>query len=347
MKITFILPGRTSSGGVRCISIIGQQLLDRGHQVRILSRRATQTFRTRCRSLQSRWLYHAAPEWIRQFEGVVEDFTDIAQCTFQQDEILIAVGMAECAELDRCTWLPNLKIQYLHGSTPFSPELVKRALSLPYPKIVVASYLQDLVEVTGRRGNVIAVIHNGVDPQEYFCSVCESERDGVGMIYGNHPVKGPETTFQVIDRLLHLRPGVPIRVFSTDRRPRRIPASMYCRNPTLQRAREIYSRSLVWIIPSVSEGFALPILEAMACGCVVVATDCGGPRDIIKNGVNGFLVPVGDVAGIVSRVQLLLNDVELRSSIRIQAKETVRWFSWSRCVTRLENILESSVQAFA
>jgi glycosyltransferase involved in cell wall biosynthesis len=101
----------------------------------------------------------------------------------------------------------------------------------------------------------------------------------------------------------------------------------------------------VWIVASLSEGFPAPVLEAMACGCVVVATDCGGPRDIIEDGLNGFLVPVGDVDAIVSRVQLLLDDVAMRNQMRLRAQETVRHLTWDKCVAELEHSLKSMVDA--
>ncbi|MFZ0300338.1 MAG: glycosyltransferase family 4 protein [Candidatus Sulfotelmatobacter sp.] len=252
--------------------------------------------------------------------------------------------MAECAQLGVLDSLPNPKVQYLHGSTPLSPQRVDKALSLPFPKIVVASYLKDLVESRGRSEDVLAVIHNGVDPGDYFASVPQSKRDGIGTIFASDEVKDPKTILQVLDRLARVRPEVPLRVFSTECRPKQILASNYLRHPTLEQAREIYSRSLVWIVASRSEGFSMPVLEAMACGCGVVATDCGGPKDIIEDGVNGFLVPTGDVDAIVSRAQLLLTDTGLRNRMQLQAQETVKRFTWEKCVSELESALHLVAQ---
>jgi glycosyltransferase involved in cell wall biosynthesis len=339
MKIAFILPGRGSSGGVRCVSLVAKGLRNRGHLVRLLCRKSERTFRDWARTIQGRLLYSAAPDWIQQFDGPVDDFEDLSRFCFEPDEILVAIGMAECAQLGTLDSLPNPKIQYLHGSTPFAPKQVDKVLSLRYPKIVVASYLKELVESRGHGEDVWAVIHNGIEPGDYFCSTPESQRDGVGTIYASHLAKDPETILEVLDRLAKTASETPIRVFSTDRRPKQIPSRSYWRQPTLEHAREIYSRSLVWIVASRSEGFAIPVLEAMACGCVVVATDCGGPRDIIEDGVNGFLVPVGDVDAIVSRVQLLLKDAAMRNQIRLRAQETVRHFTWDKCVSQLERAL--------
>lgn len=345
MKLVFILPGTINSGGVRVISVIGQSLLDRGHEVRLLYRTPDLTISDRVRNITLELLYWRSPNWINQFRGRIDSFCDLDRCRFDADEIIVAVGMAECSRLDLLHSLPNPKVQYLHGSTPYAPDLVTKVLKMSLPKIVVSSYLQELIQERGRGEEVVAIVHNGIDTHEYFCSSPESERDGVGTIYGQHAVKGPETVIAALDRLAALQPEVPLRVFSTDRRPKQISRRIYSRNPTLQRARDLYSRSLVWILGSQSEGFPAPVLEAMACGCAVVATDCGGPRDIIQNGVNGFLVPVGDPGAIVDRVQLLLGDASLRNSMQKRGQETVRRFTWDKCVTELETALELATHA--
>lgn len=339
MKIAFILPGIESSGGVRCVSLVAKRLRDRGHAVRLLYRKPRRTLRDWARVIQRQLFHRSAPDWVRQFDGPVEAFEDLSQFNFDPDEILVAVGMAECAQLDRVSSLPNLKVQYLHGSTPLAPQLVEKALSLRYPKIVVASYLKELVESRGHGEDVVAVIHNGIDLSDYFCSARESERDAVGTIYGSHPVKGPETIFGALSQLASVKPETPIRVFSTERRPKQIQSGSYWRHPTLELAREIYSKSLVWIVASRSEGFSIPVLEAMACGCVVVSTDCGGPKDLIEDGANGFLVPVGDADAIVSRVRSLLDDATLRKQMQRRALETVKRFTWDKCVDELESTL--------
>jgi glycosyltransferase involved in cell wall biosynthesis len=70
----------------------------------------------------------------------------------------------------------------------------------------------------------------------------------------------------------------------------------------------LYSKAYAAINFSHSESFSLTCLEASAHGLAVVATSCGGPEEIIEDGVTGFLVPVGDVEAMAKRMADLLRD---------------------------------------
>jgi glycosyltransferase involved in cell wall biosynthesis len=338
MRIAFILPGRGVSGGVRVTCSMATRLRDRGHHVRILCKNGHGAL-DRCKAIRDRIFYSNAHGWLARFVGPIDSFRDLESCRFEEDELIVAVGMAMSAEMERLKFLPNAKVQYIHGATPWAPELMRKALSIPLPKIIVASYLRQIIESVGR-GEIAALIHNGIDRDEYFRSFPE-QRDGVGLIYSSHMAKDPATTLGVIENLSRAHPAVPIRIFGADRRPSEINARIYRRYPSLEEARRIYCRSQVWVMVSRSEGFAMPVLEAMACGCCVVATDCGGPRDMIVDGENGFLVKVGDTREIVKKIELLLADEELRRRMQDQAEQTVRKFNWESSIDKLEATLVS------
>jgi glycosyltransferase involved in cell wall biosynthesis len=70
----------------------------------------------------------------------------------------------------------------------------------------------------------------------------------------------------------------------------------------------IYREADVVVFPTVNDAFGLVILEAMACGVPVIATEHSGARDIITDGVDGFIVPARDPAAIAERLEVLLAD---------------------------------------
>lgn len=97
-----------------------------------------------------------------------------------------------------------------------------------------------------------------------------------------------------------------------------------CRlNGSLPDVREAYLSSSVFVLPSRFEGFGLVIIEAMSCGLPVVTFDCeNGPRSIISDGKDGFLMPPFDVDAFAQRLIALTNDGELRRKIGAEARQS-------------------------
>jgi glycosyltransferase involved in cell wall biosynthesis len=82
---------------------------------------------------------------------------------------------------------------------------------------------------------------------------------------------------------------------------------------------EIISKATVFVLPSRSEGVPRVILEAMAAGVPVVASDAGGIPSVVRHGESGFVVPVGDIGALETRLRQLLSDRQLRDSMGAKA----------------------------
>jgi glycosyltransferase involved in cell wall biosynthesis len=75
---------------------------------------------------------------------------------------------------------------------------------------------------------------------------------------------------------------------------------------------ELLARSDVFVLSSRSEGFPVSILEAMAAGLPVVATDVGGVAEAVEDGETGFLVPAADSEALAGALERLVSDADLR-----------------------------------
>jgi glycosyltransferase involved in cell wall biosynthesis len=92
---------------------------------------------------------------------------------------------------------------------------------------------------------------------------------------------------------------------------------------------------------SRAEGMPGAQIQAMACGLPVVATDCEfGPREVIRDGENGYLVPVGDANALAARVLLLLGDDALRAKLAHAATRSVARFEAVAAMQGYEAALE-------
>lgn len=101
-----------------------------------------------------------------------------------------------------------------------------------------------------------------------------------------------------------------------------------------------YERADVYVSPSVwDEPLGLTILEAMAAGTPVVATKKGGMLSVIKDGENGFFVRARNSKEIAEKVNMLLENDELREKVAKNAKETVvNNFTWEKIASQFEEI---------
>ena len=87
-------------------------------------------------------------------------------------------------------------------------------------------------------------------------------------------------------------------------------------NSSLVDVESEYLRSSILVQPSRTEGFGLVLVEAMACGLPVVAFDCeNGPRSLITDGEDGFLIPAFDVVLFSERLITLMSDEKLRAKM--------------------------------
>jgi glycosyltransferase involved in cell wall biosynthesis len=108
----------------------------------------------------------------------------------------------------------------------------------------------------------------------------------------------------------------------------------------------IFAALDIYVCASDTEGFSNVLLEALACGKPVIATDVGGNPEIIEHGENGFLVSPRSPNSIASAVEILINDSGKRSIMGLHGRELVKQkFSIEHMVAEHEQLYASFVPA--
>jgi glycosyltransferase involved in cell wall biosynthesis len=97
------------------------------------------------------------------------------------------------------------------------------------------------------------------------------------------------------------------------------------------------ARAKILLHASEAEGLPGALIQSMACGTPVVSTDCDfGPREVIASGRDGFLVQVGDAAGLADRALQLLGDDHLASSFAQAARSSSQKFTTAAALARYQ-----------
>ena len=87
-----------------------------------------------------------------------------------------------------------------------------------------------------------------------------------------------------------------------------------------------YSQGSILVLPSLEEGLAFVLPQAMAWGLPVIASTNTGAEDLIEDGVEGFIVPIRDPAMIRSRIEWMIDNPRRREEMGVAARQRVNGF---------------------
>jgi glycosyltransferase involved in cell wall biosynthesis len=354
LRINWILPTPGLSGGIRAVRMLSEHLAQRGHGVTIACPRPggvrpplwpPRTFArwaARQRRLRGREKHH--------FEGSNLRLIEVAEASVRardvpDADVTIATfwkTMEWIAQWPESKGLKAYFVQHYEVHVG-DPERVRATYRQPSLKLVVSTWLKRLLaEDFGILG--ATVIPCGNDWSQFNSAPRgKADRPTVGFMYARTLWKGAETAIEAIRMVQAELPEVRILCFGAEpvARPHELPAGAeFHLRPSQAEIPKIYAQCDCWILPSTTEGFGLPGLEAAACRCPVVSTRCGGPEDYLRHGESGFFVDVGNPVQMATRVLdvLRMSDDRWRQMSE-HAYRIAREFDWERSAGILEKTL--------
>jgi glycosyltransferase involved in cell wall biosynthesis len=219
-----------------------------------------------------------------------------------------------------------------------------------------------------RREDKFITIHNGVDVKQFAPGAPNRERirafgfraeDIVITVSARvEALKGQRYVIEACARLHHLLPRLQI-VFAGDivegayhraciQRAHELGVTKHVHFPGhVENIGQLLQDTDILVLPSIEgEAFPRAVLEAMASGIPVVATDCGGTREAVENNVCGFVVQPTDSTEMARRIAILSEDSILRSRMgRAGRKIAVERFGIERNVTRTVDVYRKIIQS--
>jgi glycosyltransferase involved in cell wall biosynthesis len=212
----------------------------------------------------------------------------------------------------------------------------------------VAAYLVREVGVPAAR---VVTIYNCVDPERFGRDGIQPPGTGVfGMVARLNPEKDHRTLIEAFRRVRARRPGARLvlagdgperaAIVALVRELRLEPSVELCGR--LADVRDVLRRLDVYVQASQVEGLPVAVLEAMASGLPVVASDVGGNAEAVEGGVTGLLVPRRDPEAMAGAMDRLLTDVTMRLEMGRAGRARVQaLFSTEAMLQETEGLLRA------
>lgn len=99
----------------------------------------------------------------------------------------------------------------------------------------------------------------------------------------------------------------------------------------------------IFVLPTLSEGFGIVYIEAMASGLPIVTTKIMGVNELVEDGKNGFLVDTKNPEQIAEKIKVLISDKKLTEEISMANKKKATKYSWDRIVSKIEKVYKQSI----
>lgn len=344
MKIVFVFPYNTWGGAFRSTYVLGNKLIERGHDVEILFpfvplRNGQRIWTIKFARyfvwgiLRSLIRFKKIPFKVNAKVRFVPTFTD----TFMPNADVIVANhwntVEYVADLNPDKGRKFLYIRDVEQWADYYDQELA-AFRLPLKKIAVAKWIKEFLWDT-QRIEIDHVVENGTEWERFTVKdKLQNKKPTILMCYATHPMKDMDTGIKVLRRIKQMHPDVRIQLFGFPSKPKLKFDFKYFHRPTGEDLKNLYGDSEIYFCPSIQEGYHNPPREAMSARCAIVATNVGCIPDLGKDGENMFVVSPHDEDGMVEAISALITDPKLRINFGQNALEAIKLSSWDDKVNK-------------
>jgi glycosyltransferase involved in cell wall biosynthesis len=282
------------------------------------------------------WTQFIFPFYAKKYDLIIA-LTEYDACIFLRNQLLIVHNTVPFL-------FPNLPTKYKFYTYKLLPRVLKKCKKIVTVSNVLKKELVELFKVASEKN---FVIYEGVDFKKFFKAdknevlnfkeKYQINKDFVLAVGHSHPIKnfsGVVEAFQIVRKKYKIKlviAGLTGKKVVQDR------DIIYVGHIPNDKLYILYSAAKCFIFPTLHEGFGLPPLEAMACGCPVVVSDKGSLPEVC--GDAAVYVNPYDPQSIAEGILKVLIDENLRQNLIQKGYQQVKKFSWEQSVKKFLEVL--------
>jgi len=356
MKINFILPGITVGGGVRVIFEYANNLVKRGHKVKIIypgkikpGNNFVWPIEAKLRQLKYYWqmeiLKETEADWF-PLRAKLLRVPSLDAKYIPSAEVVVATAVETAPWVAKLPLECGAKFYFIQGYETWAMPAAKvhATYKLPMTKIVIASWLKRLIlKKTGER--VEGPITNGINLKQFKNpkKIYHQPRRLL-MVYSPLKIKGFKDGLKAYHLAKQQYPDLKLMILSAYPKNSQVPdEATFYHNPPQSQLKRIYSNADIFVSPSHSEGCQLPPMEAAACQTAVVATRVGGIPDYTLPNQTALVVPPKNPKALARAILKLLKDEPLLKDISKAGYQHIKQYSWGKATRKLEKVFKENL----
>lgn len=357
MKITFVLPTLCLTGGIRVVSIFAERLRKRGHEVFVISVPHRQpSLRQQVKSLLRGRGWIATPENEPSFfdnldleHKITDRYRPVEDKDVPDADVIVATWWETAEWVAKLSPSKGAKAYFLqhHEVFDYLPQgRVEATWMLPMHKITISQWLVDLAR-TKYGDRQVSLAPPSVDTKQFYaCPRNKQSVPTIGMMYSTIYWKGTDIALKAFSLAAEKIPNLRLVAFGVDAPSSELPLpanAEYIIQPDQHKLKDSYSKCDAWLLASRSEGFGLPIIEAMACRTPVISTPAGAAPEILSGGT-GILVRPEDPEEMAKAIEFIcqLPNADWQAMSEAAYVKVVN-YSWENATTHFEAGLKVAV----
>lgn len=207
-------------------------------------------------------------------------------------------------------------------------------------KILISKWLVNMAKEM--KIDNFTYIPNALDHNKFKLINCIENRDLViSMMYSDVDWKGSKEGLLALNRVKEKHPEIKVKFFGKCGKPNNLPNWIeYYEDPKQEvLISDIYNKSAIFICTSWFEGWGLPPMEAMACGCAVVTTDNGGVNDFAIHNKTALVCKVKDIEDMSNKIFELVRNEGLRVRLAKDGNRYVKNFTWEKSFAKFKAVI--------
>lgn len=354
-KIAFILPvcERTPGGGSKVMFEYANYFANKGDIVTIyfcawnLANR--KWIPKIIQRILAKTIVKIRPRWFKLHKSIRKKaIFSISDNEIGDNDVLITTYVSTIKDVSKLKDSKGIKVNLIQGLENWnvSNDELFETYRLGLINVAVASWLAKIVE--DKSGKRCEYVSNGIDTEIFKEILPVEERNPHSIIfhYRENPIKGGKYALKTLDILSKKYEDLQITIISKDIKPKEIPNRYnYVYNVTAKEVAKLNNDAAIFMCSTIEEGFGLPGLEAMACGCALVTTDYLGGREYAKNNINALVSPIEDYETMAKNIELLMNDNKKRIEIARNGIEDAKSHSVLSSAQKLEKIILKNLES--